>query len=266
MSISEKFSRTALAAGEKMMECLARTSVIIFGVGGVGSWCAEIIVRSGVGRLTIVDSDLVDVTNINRQLPATTATVGRPKVDVLQRRLLEINPDAEITAIRGIYSPETAPGFHIEDYDYAIDAIDSLSNKSDLILRCTDPATAPRRAFYSSMGAALKIDPSKIAVAEFRKVEGCPLARALRNRFKRSGTMPGRKFLCVYSPERLKNRMEADVPAEARESDSWTAGKAAVNGTFAHTTAIFGMTLGGLVVQDIYAATAPAAVKAEKQP
>lgn len=248
----EIFQRTRLIAGDAMMERLRSLSVILFGVGGVGSWCAEALIRSGIGQLTIVDSDTVAVSNINRQLPATVSSVGRPKVEVLKERLLDINPHAKITAIRGIYSPETAESFGIENYDYAIDAIDSLSNKSDLILRCTRPETAPRSAFYSSMGAALKLRASKIGVAEFFKVQGCPLARALRNRFKKEGTRPRRKFLCVYSPERLSNRMEQAVPTETTEGDTWSARKAAINGTFAHTTAIFGLTLAGLVIEDQY--------------
>lgn len=251
----EIFDRTALIAGDEMMKRLSETSVILFGVGGVGSWCAEALVRTGIGRLTIVDSDTVAVSNINRQLPATTATVGEVKVEVLRERLLQINPYADIRAIRGIYSPETAPDFKIEEYDYAIDAIDSLQNKADLILRCTTPETAPRRAFYSSMGAALKLQAGEISTAEFRKVTGCPLARALRNRFKKEGRMPRRKFTCVYSPERLSNRKSAEVPTEASESDTWTARKASVNGTFAHTTAIFGFTLAGLLVENIYKET-----------
>jgi tRNA A37 threonylcarbamoyladenosine dehydratase len=251
------FQRTSLIAGDDMMAELHETSAIIFGVGGVGSWCAEALIRSGIGRLTIVDSDTVTASNINRQLPATTKTVGRVKVDVLRERLLDINPHADIQAVRGIYSPETAAEFKIEEYDYAIDAIDSLANKAHLILRCTSAPTAPRRAFYSSMGAALKLNAGAIDVAEFRKVTGCPLARALRNRFKKEGTMPRRKFRCVYSPERLVNRKDGDKPTEACESDTWTARKAAVNGTFAHTTAIFGFRLAGLVIEDLYERTAP---------
>lgn len=224
-----------LAGGREMLAGASETSVILFGVGGVGSWCAEALIRSGIGHLTIVDSDAVDVSNINRQLPATTATVGRVKVEVMRERLLEINPHTEISAIRGRYNEATADSFGIRNYDFAIDAIDSLEDKAHLILHCTDPSTAPREAFFSSMGAALKLDPSRIAVAEFWKVNGCPLARALRTRFKKRGVFPRRKFQCVYSPERLSNRMDSAVP-----------------GTFVHTTAIFGLTLAGLVVEKLY--------------
>lgn len=237
-NIFENFERTRLLAGDSMMKALADTRVLIFGVGGVGSWCAESLARTGIGSITMVDPDTVAQSNINRQLPATTGTVGLPKVEVLADRLASINPEARIEGVAGRYTPENAAGFGIESYDYVIDAIDSLTDKADLILRCTDPATAPRRAFFSSMGAARKLDPSMISTAEFWKVEGCPLARALRTRFRRSGIFPRRKFRCVYSPESLPHRAE---------------GPAGVNGTFAHTTAIFGLTLASLVIRAIYA-------------
>ena len=232
----EFLSRTRLLAGDSMMERLAATRVIIFGVGGVGSWCAEALARTGIGHITIVDSDTVAESNINRQMPALHSTVGLPKVDVLRARMADINPDAEIIAIQGRYTPETAAGFNIDTYDFAIDAIDSLPDKTDLILRCTAPETKPREAFFSSMGAARKLHPEQIRTAEFWKVQGCPLARALRTTFKRTGRYPG-KFKCVYSPERLDHR--ADGPR-------------GVNGTFAHTTAIFGLTLAGLVIDKLY--------------
>lgn len=244
----EIFARERLVAGDAMMDALAHSRVIVFGVGGVGSWCCEALCRSGVGHLTLVDSDLVAVSNINRQLMATTSTVGTPKVEALARRLLDINPGVDIVARQEAYTAETADSFDLDSYDYVIDAIDSLENKALLILR----ATAADTVLFSSMGAARKLDPTKIGVAEFFKVEGCPLARALRTRFRRRATFPARKFRCVYSPETIPNRLETERPAEASADDSWTASKAAVNGTFAHTTAVFGMTLAGLVVEDLY--------------
>lgn len=247
-SRDEIFARERLVAGDAMMDALAHSRVIVFGVGGVGSWCCEALCRSGVGHLTLVDSDLVAVSNINRQLMATTSTIGTPKVEALARRLLDINPGVDIVAHQEAYTAETADSFDLGSYDYVIDAIDSLENKALLILR----ATAADTVFFSSMGAARKLDPTKIGVAEFFKVEGCPLARALRTRFRRRATFPARKFRCVYSPETIPNRLEAERPVEASADDSWTASKAAVNGTFAHTTAVFGMTLAGLVVEDLY--------------
>ena len=196
------FNRTQLLLGSDAMERLNSIKVIIFGVGGVGSWCAESLVRSGISHLTVVDSDRVCITNINRQLMATVKTVGQVKVEALKERLLTINPMAEIDARQQIFSEETADSFCLDSYDYIIDAIDSLKDKRLLI----EMACNTKAVFFSSMGAALKMDPTRIKVAEFWKVEGCPLARALRQRFKRLKRKPARKFLCVYSDELLENK------------------------------------------------------------
>lgn len=239
------------------MEHIASVSVIIFGVGGVGSWCAESLVRSGVRHLTIVDSDTVCITNVNRQLMATTSTVGQVKVDVMKRRLLDINPEAEIEAICGVYSEETADQYDLDSYDYVVDAIDSLRDKACLILR----ATQSTATFFSSMGAALKMDPTRIDVAEFWKVKGCPLAAALRRKFKHAKTFPSRKFRCVYSEELLSNQGDETDTAECATNGAdaaYHAGstiKARVNGTIAHTTAIFGFMLAGLALQDMVSAS-----------
>jgi tRNA A37 threonylcarbamoyladenosine dehydratase len=190
-------------------------------------------VRSGIRKLTIVDSDRVCITNINRQLMATTKTVGQVKVDALKERLLTINPSAEITALQQIFTAETAESFQLDSYDYIIDAIDSLKDKALLILM----ACQTKAKLFSSMGAALKLDASRIKTAEFWKVQGDPLARALRKRFKRDGRYPKRKFQCVFSDELLENKMPIDPNDRG-------------NGTIAHITAIFGFMLAGLVVQD----------------
>ena len=235
------FRRAELLLGDEAMARIAEKRVIIIGVGGVGSWCAESLVRSGIRRLTIVDSDRVAVTNVNRQLMATTETVGQPKVDVLKERLLTINPSAEITALQQVFTAETAEHFLLDTYDYIIDAIDSLKDKALLILMATSlPSTGEDRKYpklFSSMGAALKLDPTRIRIAEFWKVTGDPLARALRNRFKRDKTFPKRKFQCVYSDELLQNKKPVDPNDKG-------------NGTIAHITAIFGFMLASLVVQD----------------
>ncbi len=255
------FKRTELLLGDALMNKIASQRVIIFGVGGVGSWCAESLVRSGIRNITIVDSDRVCITNINRQLLATTKTVGKVKVEVLKERLLEINPKAEINALQQIYSSETSESFHLDEYDYIIDAIDSLTNKMDLIRT----ATKTKAVLLSSMGAALKIDPTKIKVAEFWQVKGCPLAAALRRKFKKS-EKPSRKFLCVYSEEVLENKganescgTEKCLCPKAKNgpgdpdlvNHEWCSMKAQINGTLAHATAIFGFTLAGLVMQNI---------------
>ncbi|MBR5019133.1 MAG: tRNA threonylcarbamoyladenosine dehydratase [Bacteroidales bacterium] len=239
------FNRTTLLLGRDVMVRLGSVRVILFGVGGVGSWCAEGLVRSGISHLTLVDSDCVSESNINRQLMATTRTVGQVKVEALRDRLLEINPAAEITAIRCAYSAETADSFQMESYDYILDAIDSLKEKSDLILR----ATRTPAVFFSSMGAALKVNPQGVKVAEFWNVRGCPLGAAIRKKYKQNHTWPGHKFKCVYDEEVLPNRGDA-LSADASNSE-WDGRKAQINGTTAHITALFGMTLAGLVIEDI---------------
>ncbi|MDD7318416.1 MAG: tRNA threonylcarbamoyladenosine dehydratase [Prevotella sp.] len=236
-------ARTRLLVGDDAVARISSRRVIVFGVGGVGSWCTESLVRSGITRLTLVDSDAVCVSNINRQLMATTRTVGQPKVEALRDRLMQINPSAEISVRRQVFCEETLPEFCFDDYDYVIDAIDSLKDKVLLIYKVCES----RATLFSSMGAALKMDPSRIRVAEFNKVEGCPLARALRKRFKRIGSRPARKFLCVYSDELLPNL--GNNAAEAIETTTFR--KAQTNGTVAHITAIFGFTLAGLVIKDI---------------
>jgi len=234
------FTRIELLIGPEALERIGSKRVIIVGVGGVGSWCAESLVRSGIRRLTIVDSDSVCASNINRQLMATTQTVGQPKVEVLKERLLSINPSAEVTALQQVFSQATAEAFHLEDYDYIIDAIDSLKDKAWLILM----ACQTKGRLFSSMGAALKMDPGRIQVAEFWKVLGDPLARALRKWFKKEQRFPKRKFRCVFSDELLKNH---ELSATSGQEP---AAQERANGTVAHITAIFGFTLASLVIQD----------------
>ena len=257
--IEEKaiFNRAERLLGGEYIDSVKDKKVIVFGVGGVGSWCVEGLVRSGIRNITIVDSDVVCVTNVNRQLMATSENIGRSKVEELKSRLLSINNNAQVTAIKSVYNEQTAESFHLEKYDYIIDCIDSLKDKASLILN----ACKTRAVFFSSMGAALKIDPLRVRVAEFWKVQGCPLARALRKKFKSSGVYPKHKFMCVYSDELLTNKGEhvdcgtcrskcAKAEAES-ESESTGFVKGQVNGSLVHITAIFGMQLAGLVVMDI---------------
>ena len=236
------FRRSELLLGEEAMERIAQKRVIILGVGGVGSWCAESLVRSGIRQLTIVDSDRVCITNINRQLMATSKTVGQVKVEALKERLLSINPKADITALQKIFSQETAEEFALDSFDYIIDAIDSLKDKAALILL----ACKTNAKLFSSMGAALKLDPTRIRVTEFWKVQGDPLARALRKKFKHYGQYPEQKFQVVYSDELLENR---GCPTDEGEEPS-SFNKPQTNGTLAHITAIFGFMLAGLVIRD----------------
>ena len=260
-------NRTSLLVGDAAMERIAAARVIIFGVGGVGSWCAESLVRSGIRQLTIVDSDRVCITNVNRQAMATTRTVGKVKVEAMKERLLEINPAADITAVQEIFCADTADSFHLGEYDYIIDAIDSLKDKLELILRCTQKGQQPLPTFYSSMGAALKMDPTQVHVSEFWQVDGCPLAAVLRRRMRKQKRFPGRKFQCVWGPEVLPNLgkartcgTDACMCPKATSGDGrvdllnheWCTSKAQINGTTAHITALFGFTLAGLVIQDLY--------------
>lgn len=239
------FNRTRRLVGDAAMDALSRARVIIFGVGGVGSWTAEALARTGVGHITIVDADRVAATNINRQAEADLSTVGEVKVEAMKRQMQMVAPGIEVSVLEMEYTEATAGSFDFEEYDFVIDAIDSLAAKA-LLLR---NATAARRpVVFSSMGAALKLDPTKISVAEFWKVQGCPLAAALRRKFKKSGEFPRRKFRCVYSPELLSNLGEV-----SGEDSAMGFNKVAVNGSLCHITAIFGMTLAGLVVERIVA-------------
>src|SRR5690554_2566707 len=251
MEYNELFARAELLMGKEAMQRLAVKKVILFGVGGVGSWCAEGLIRSGVMHLTMVDSDRVAAANSNRQLPATTKTIGELKVEVLKRRLEEINPLASITAVPEIYSEASSESFNLEQYDYIIDAIDSLTHKQHLLVA----ASKTGATVFSSMGAALKMDPLKIRVAEFWKVRGCKLAHALREKMKRKGEKPVKPILCVFSEELLPNK-ETDALELAGENGSFK--KARVNGTMVQVTATFGFALSGLVIQDIANQSAPA--------
>jgi tRNA A37 threonylcarbamoyladenosine dehydratase len=238
------FNRNALLIGPEAMDMIRKTRVILFGVGGVGSWCAESLIRSGIGHLTIVDSDNISPTNINRQLPATTETIGLPKTETLKTRLLTINPFATITAMQVAYTAETNDLFKLDTYDYILDAIDSLDHKTSLIIN----ASRTNATFFSSMGAALKLDASRIRTPEFWKVNGCPMAAALRRRLKKN-VMPVKKFQCVFSDETLENKGESlDV---SHSGSVWDERKTRINGTMVHITAIFGFTLAGLLIQDV---------------
>lgn len=236
------FSRVELMLGKATMEAIASARVAVFGVGGVGSWCVESLVRSGVRRLMLVDSDCVCTTNVNRQLMATSATIGQVKVDAIASRLREINPDVEFDLRQQIYDATTAESFDLTQWDYVIDAIDSLENKALLIRHAL---SIPSVTLFSSMGAALKMDITQIRQTDFRKVEGDGLARALRQKFRRTGGIPERHFICVWSPEHRENLGEPDP------DDKLTFNKVRHNGTVMHTTATFGLALAGLVISDL---------------
>ena len=223
------FSRSTALLGEKSMALLQSKRVILFGIGGVGSWCAEALIRTGLTHLTIVDGDTVQASNLNRQLPATQATLGMPKVEALKARLLEINPEAEIEAIYTMYNVQsTKEGpFDLSQYDYVIDAIDDVQAKTDLILY----ATRARVRIFSSMGAALRFDPTQVTTGELMAIKGDALAKAVRARMKKLDMRPFRKVKCVYSTEQAQQ-------CETR-------------GSLMQVTAVFGCTLASMVIEDI---------------
>lgn len=230
----EALERTRLLVGDDGLSRLQSARVIVFGVGGVGSWAVEALARTGIGDLTIVDMDDVAPSNLNRQLVASVSAIGSPKAQVLKTRLADVAPTCSVTALSRRYSAEDADSFDLPSYDYVIDAIDSLSDKADLIRRVADIEGGP--TLFSSMGAARKLDSTQVQVADFWKVNGCPLARALRKKFKREKTAPSKGFLCIFSPEQGENKVESPDGA---------------NGSIAHVTGVFGLFLANLVVNDI---------------
>ena len=220
MIMEDFFSRSEALLGAEGMNRLRDTRVILFGVGGVGSWCAEALIRTGLIHLTLVDGDVVQSSNVNRQLPATRETIGRPKVEVLRERLLTINPDAEIVAINAMYKGEALPTFN-----FLIDAIDSVDAKTDLIINAT---RVRGMKVFSSMGAALRFDPTAVTTGELMSIKGDALAKAVRARMKKIGLHPYRKVRCVYSTEQ----------AQACET----------RGSLMQVTAVFGCTLASMVI------------------
>lgn len=218
------FTRTIQLLGKEGFRALQNARVILFGVGGVGSWCAETLLRTGIGHLTIVDFDKVDMTNLNRQIVATYDNIGRSKVFEMQKRLLKIAPKANIQAIELQYNADTADSFDLAQYDIVIDAIDTVDCKTLLLYRATQTGSK----VYSSMGAGRKTDPRKIRTAEFWEVKGCPLARALRTKMKKTNLLPTSRIQCVYSEEISSSQ-----------------------GTLAPIVGIFGMTLASLVINDL---------------
>lgn len=230
--------RSELLFGGEGMARIRAARVLVVGVGGVGSWCAEALVRSGVEDLTIADCDRVAASNVNRQLPATALTVGEWKVDAMARRLGEINPGARIRAARERYEPGTeAEEFRLGQYDAVVDAIDSVDCKADLILSALE---GERTALFSSMGAALKRDVFKVRTSEFWKVEGDKLAKALRMRFKKLGRKPARKFACVWSAEPAAAGASRELEGGGRE-----------NGSVVQVTGTFGLALASLALEKL---------------
>ncbi len=190
-----QFSRTQLIFGKEAMEKLASSRVAVFGIGGVGGYTAEALVRSGIGKIDLIDDDKVCLTNINRQIYATRKTVGQYKVDAARERIADINPDTEVRTFKTFFSPETAEKFNFQDYDYVVDAIDTVTGKIALVMNA-DKAGVP---IISSMGAGNKVDPTAFEVADIYKTSVCPLARVMRYELKKRGI---KKLKVVYSKEK----------------------------------------------------------------
>jgi tRNA A37 threonylcarbamoyladenosine dehydratase len=178
-----QFSRTQLLLGPEAMEHLAECRVAVFGIGGVGGYTVEALVRSGVGALDLIDNDEVSLTNLNRQLIATRKTLGRPKVDVARERILDINPECRVTVHRVFYLPETKDQFDFSSYDYVVDAIDTVTGKLALI----EQAKAAGTPIISAMGAGNKLDPTALRVADIEQTSVCPLARVMRRELRKRG-------------------------------------------------------------------------------
>lgn len=191
------FSRTERLIGEDALRKLQNSNIIIFGLGGVGSYTAEALARSGIGKMTVVDKDTVDITNINRQLYALRSTVGKPKAEVAKARILDINPECEITAIQKMYLPENSEDFNLSQYDYIIDAIDNVTAKIDLAVKAEQLGIP----IISSMGTGNKLDPAAFKVSDIYKTSVCPLCRVMRTQLKKRGV---KKLKVVYSEEMPK--------------------------------------------------------------
>lgn len=235
----DQFSRTELLLGREGMEHLARAHVAVFGLGGVGGYAAEALVRSGIGTLDLVDSDRVSLTNLNRQILATHGTLGQYKADAARERALDINPEAAISARRVFYGPDTAGEFDFSQYDYVVDAIDTVTGKLALIQQALEAGTP----IISCMGAGNKLDPAAFRVADIYETSVCPLARVMRKELKRRGV---KRLKVVYS-------QEPPIEPEGALYQESLAGEVRrqVPGSLAFVPAAAGLILAGEVVKDL---------------
>jgi len=233
------FSRTALLLGEAAMEKLARSRVAVFGVGGVGGYVTEALARSGVGALDLIDSDTVSLTNINRQIIALHSTLGKYKVDAAAERIRDINPDCRVTVHRAFYLPETQEQFDFTQYDYIVDAIDTVKGKLALV----ENARAAGVPILCSMGAGNKLDPTAFEVADIYETSVCPLAKVMRTECRRRG-IPRLKV--VYS-------RESPLAPAADSGETPPAGRRAVPGSVAFVPSVVGLIIAGEVIKDLIA-------------
>lgn len=229
--MSEEFSRLELLIGQEAMSRLTRKRVAVFGIGGVGGHVAEALARSGVGALDLIDKDTVDVTNLNRQIVALHSTIGKSKVDVMKERILDINPECQVHAYQCFYLPETKDDFDFTQYDYVVDAVDTVTAKIQLVMeakRCKTP-------IISSMGAGNKMNPAAFEVADLYQTSVCPLARVMRRELKKRGIS---QLKVVYSREEA---IHPDFPE----------GEEVVPGSNAFVPSVAGLILASEVVKDL---------------
>lgn len=239
--MQNQFSRTELLLGRAHMERLAKARVAVFGIGGVGGYAVEALARSGVGTLDLIDHDQVSLTNINRQIIATHSTIGRDKVEVAKERILDINPDAVVHLWKTFYTPDTADQFDFTQYDYVVDAIDTVTGK----LMLAEQAERAGVPIISSMGAGNKLDPAAFEVADIYKTSVCPLAKVMRRELKKRGI---RHLKVVYSKEQPITP-DWEQAEECREQEG--TGRRALPGSIAFTPSVAGLILAGEVIKDL---------------
>ncbi|MBE5901412.1 MAG: tRNA threonylcarbamoyladenosine dehydratase [Lachnospiraceae bacterium] len=246
----DQFSRTRLLLGEEAMTGLQNKRVAIFGIGGVGGYVCEALVRSGVGHFDLIDDDNVCLTNLNRQIIATRKTVGRDKVEVMKERMLDINPEVDVRTHKCFFLPENADTFPFEEYDYVVDAVDTVTAKIEIIMRCK----ALNVPVISCMGAGNKLDPSRFKVADIYKTTMCPLAKVMRHEMKKRGV---KKLKVVYSDEKPVRPLE-DMSNSCRNHCICPPGAAHkcterrdIPGSIAFTPAAAGLVLASEVLKDL---------------
>lgn len=232
--MSEAFSRTELIYGREAMERIASSHIAVFGIGGVGGYVVEALARSGVGALDLIDSDKVVTSNLNRQIIATRSTIGRFKVDVAAERIADINPHCKVRTFKTFYLPETADRFDFADYDYVVDAIDTVTGKLTLI----ENAKAAGVPIISSMGAGNKVNPAAFEVADIYKTSVCPLAKVMRRECKKRGI---KSLKVVYSKE------EPRTPLELIQEGS----RRSIPGSTAFTPSVAGLIIAGEIINDL---------------
>lgn len=238
--MQEQFSRTELLLGNAAMEKLSRSRVAVFGVGGVGGYVVEALVRSGIGAIDLIDHDTVSVSNINRQIIATLSSVGKYKVDVMKDRIQDINPECKVTLHKCFYLPETKAQFQFSDYDYVVDAIDTVTGKIALVMEA-DEAGVP---IISSMGAGNKLNPAMFEVADIYQTSVCPLAKVMRRELKKRGI---KKCKVVYSKELPLTPNQPVKPDSDEESQL----KKAIPGSTAFVPSVAGLIIASEIIKDL---------------